>query len=154
MKKVPLLACVIAAVQGIIRPTIPLSFPNQSGPVRVAFGSCFNIFNYTSDIFKTIRAQRPDLWVWLGDAYYTDQVELAPFVDDTSLDEDYGLQRLKMTLADPDYQRLIEDGVQVIGIWDDHDFGNNNGGKEFARKGIYREMFLDFLGELGTPRRD
>jgi alkaline phosphatase D len=59
-----------------------------------------------------------------------------------------------MTQADPDYQKLIEDGVQVIGIWDDHDFGNNNGGKEFARKGIYREMFLDFLGELGTPRRD
>ena len=103
MKKVPLLACVVAAVQGIIRPTIPLSFPNQTGAVRVAFGSCFNIFNYTSDIFKTIRAQKPDLWVWLGDAYYTDQVELVPFVDDTSLDEDYALQRLKMTQADPDY---------------------------------------------------
>jgi alkaline phosphatase D len=49
---------------------------------------------------------------------------------------------------------LIEDGVQVIGIWDDHDFGTNNGGKEFERKGNYREMFLDFLGEHGTPRRD
>jgi hypothetical protein len=43
------------------------------------------------------------LWVWLGDAYYTDQVELVAFVDDTSLDEDYALQRLKMTQADPDY---------------------------------------------------
>jgi alkaline phosphatase D len=28
MKKVPILACVVAAVQGIIRPTIPLTFPN------------------------------------------------------------------------------------------------------------------------------
>jgi alkaline phosphatase D len=44
----------------------------------------------------------------------------------------------------------------MIGIWDDHDFGTNNGGKEFSRKAAYREMFLDFLGEPthGTPRRD
>jgi alkaline phosphatase D len=52
-----------------------------------------------------------------------------------------------MTLADPEYRKLIDSGIPIIGIWDDHDFGTNNGGMEFPRKGNYREMFLDFMGE-------
>ncbi len=50
---------------------------------------------------------------------------------------------------------MKEEGVQVIGVWDDHDFGTNNGGKEFSRKGIYREMFMEFIGEPeDSPRRE
>lgn len=32
-------------------------------------------------------------------------------------------------------------------MWDDHDYGVNNGGKRFVRKHLVREVFLDFLGE-------
>jgi alkaline phosphatase D len=39
-------------------------------------------------------------------------------------------------------------------VWDDHDYGINNGDKTFMRKRKYRKMYLDFIGEpLGTPRR-
>ncbi len=39
-------------------------------------------------------------------------------------------------------------------MWDDHDFGENNGDKYQSKKGIFRSHFLDFLDEPeGTPRR-
>lgn len=42
----------------------------------------------------------------------------------------------------------------VAGVWDDHDFGINNGGKEYAHKDVVKEMLLDFLDEpADSPRR-
>jgi alkaline phosphatase D len=35
----------------------------------------------------------------------------------------------------------------VIGIWDDHDYGVNNGGRESQIKNIAREIYLDFIEE-------
>jgi len=42
----------------------------------------------------------------------------------------------------------------VIGTWDDHDYGINNGGKEFPAKERSQKALLDFLDEpLDSPRR-
>ena len=38
-------------------------------------------------------------------------------------------------------------GTQVIGVWDDHDYGINDGTKHFPLKHEVREMYLDFLEE-------
>ena len=37
--------------------------------------------------------------------------------------------------------------TKVIGVWDDHDYGKNDGGREFEAKDTIRELFLDFLEE-------
>jgi alkaline phosphatase D len=37
--------------------------------------------------------------------------------------------------------------TKVIGVWDDHDYGNNNGGGSFALKVPMKELFLEFLDE-------
>ncbi|XP_068327082.1 uncharacterized protein [Pyrus communis] len=43
---------------------------------------------------------------------------------------------------------------QVIGTWDDHDYGLNDAGKEFSRKVTNQRLLLDFLGEpQDSPRR-
>lgn len=43
---------------------------------------------------------------------------------------------------------------KVVGVWDDHDFGVNNGNKNFEDKHLHQEMFLDFMDEpLGSPLR-
>ena len=34
----------------------------------------------------------------------------------------------------------------MIGTYDDHDFGENNAGKEFAHKNETQALLLDFLG--------
>ena len=45
-------------------------------------------------------------------------------------------------------------GTKVLGVWDDHDYGINDGGAEFARKDEMRDVFLDFVDEpLDSPRR-
>lgn len=42
---------------------------------------------------------------------------------------------------------------QVIGTWDDHDYGLNDAGKEFSRKVTNQRLLLDFLGEpQDSPR--
>lgn len=41
----------------------------------------------------------------------------------------------------------MEKEVQVIGTWDDHDYGNNNAGREMSTKNEIREIFLDFIKE-------
>lgn len=35
----------------------------------------------------------------------------------------------------------------MIGIWDDHDYGNNNADASFISKAENREIYLDFIGE-------
>lgn len=42
---------------------------------------------------------------------------------------------------------------QVIGTWDDHDYGLNDAGKEFGGKITNQKLLLDFLDEpQDSPR--
>ena len=36
--------------------------------------------------------------------------------------------------ADSGYQLLLKSDAQIIGTWDDHDYGVNDGGKNYSRK--------------------
>lgn len=63
---------------------------------------------------------------------------------------DYVKQRLKITKQAPGYSDL----KRVIGVWDDHDYGTNDGNRLFEHKLRNRVAFLDFLEEPdGTERR-
>lgn len=41
----------------------------------------------------------------------------------------------------------------MIGVWDDHDFGTNDGGRLFEHKKRNRVAFLDFLDEPADSER-
>jgi hypothetical protein len=43
--------------------------------------------------------------------------------------------------------------LQVIGTWDDHDYGLNDAGKEFSGKVITQRLLLDFLDEPEDSKR-
>jgi alkaline phosphatase D len=47
--------------------------------------------------------------------------------------------------ANPDYQ-LLKVSTPIIGVWDDHDYGINDGDKRFAQKKESRDLMFDFLG--------
>jgi alkaline phosphatase D len=64
-------------------------------------------------------------------------------------------QSYQEQLENAGYSRLVEDPlVEVIGTWDDNDYGSNNGGAEYSKKELSQQIFLDFLGEPpGLNRR-
>lgn len=99
----------------------------------IAFGSCNKQYEDQS-YWPTIAAQNPDLWVWLGDNIYAD-------TDDMSL----MAAKYKKQKNNPHYQAFTKD-VPVTGIWDDHDYGMNDGNRTFPQRAHAEDQFLNFLG--------
>jgi alkaline phosphatase D len=98
----------------------------------IAFGSC-NRQNLPQPLWKPIVADQPDLWIWMGDNIYGD----SPNID--TLKAKYARQN-----SVEDYQAL-KSKTPIIGIWDDHDYGINDGGKFYAQKKESRDLMFDFL---------
>lgn len=108
---------------------------------RIAFGSCSK-HNMPQPLWNDILATQPQLWIWLGDNVYGDTEDMAV------LKQKYDAQKQV-----PDYQKLTA-RVPVIGIWDDHDYGVNDGGIEYPKKAESKQLMLDFLSEpANSPRR-
>jgi len=98
----------------------------------ISFGSCNKQWKDQS-IWHNITANDPDLWIWLGDIIYADTEDM------TEMKSDYdGLK------GNPSYQGLLK-STEVIGVWDDHDYGENNAGKNYQKKDSSKLLILDFL---------
>ncbi|MEM0983528.1 MAG: alkaline phosphatase D family protein [Planctomycetota bacterium] len=112
----------------------------------IAFGSCARE-DRTQEIWDSIIATNPDLFLFIGDNMYADipDVPDSPAVIKTAYDN---------LEAKPGYRKL-RSRVPILPTWDDHDFGINDGGKEWALKKESQELFLDFYGvPEDSPRRD
>lgn len=136
--------------------TIPI-YPNSNNHEvsSIAFGSCFKTYNLGKDnkIFKAVKDKNPDLWVWLGDTAYLDNLNFKL----SKFEEDYIKNHVETVFNysknNKEYQNLIKT-TKIIGIWDDHDFGEDDGGFEFIHKEVIKQLFLNFLDEpLDSPRR-
>ncbi len=101
---------------------------------RIAFGSC-NKQNLPQTIWPAITRSAPDLWVWMGDNVYADATELA------KIEATYAV-----LLANPSYS-AFRAATPIVGTWDDHDYGVNDGGKDFALKDDSQQLLLRFLDE-------
>ncbi len=128
-----ILACVLAAASSPAGPAAPLT--------RIAFGSC-NRQDLDQPLWKPILAWQPQLWIWLGDNIYGDSADPAVLAAKW--------QRQK---ANPGYKKLAA-RVPILGTWDDHDYGQNDGGVQFPAKAASQQLILDFLDEpADSPRR-
>lgn len=54
--------------------TQTVRLPPQDDELRVAFGSCYGMLNFSTDIFRSVQMYKPHMWLWLGDAAYTDNI--------------------------------------------------------------------------------
>ena len=100
---------------------------------RVAFGSCSKQDLPNKQLWTEINTVNPDLWIWLGDNIYADTEDMA------RMREMYDHQK-----SHPDYQRL-QKSADVIGIWDDHDYGMNDGNKMYRDKAESLKMYHQFF---------
>jgi alkaline phosphatase D len=121
------------------RPELPVV---EGLPRCISFGSCSDQ-SKPQPILRHVVATRPDLFVYLGDNIYGD-------TEDMSV-----LQSKYAQLgAKPEF-RALRAATPVMAIWDDHDYGANDAGKEYPMKAESKEIFLNFWQEpKDSARRD
>lgn len=130
MKKITLLILLLSA-----------SAFAQKTVSRIAFGSCAQQDN-PLPVFDLIVDHKPDLFIFLGDNIYADTNDIDKFK-----------QEYAKLAAKPTYQNLKKH-VPIIATWDDHDYGDNDAGKEYKIKSESKQLLLDFFGEKpDSPRR-
>eukprot|EP00903_Cladosiphon_okamuranus_P014674 g13601.t1 len=118
---------------------------SESTITRLAFGSC-NKQYLPQPMWKSVEELSPDVWLWIGDAVYVDKFS------------DGGVEKMREAISrqleNKDYQRFLSKVPRVEGVWDDHDYGVNDAGKELSDHPGRVAAFLDFLGApADDPRR-
>ncbi|MBL4744874.1 MAG: alkaline phosphatase family protein [Flavobacteriaceae bacterium] len=107
----------------------------------LAFGSGNNQ-SLANTLWPEITKNKPDVWVWGGDIVYSDTEDM------DVMRNSYALQKNKKN-----YKEFCEN-TPVIGTWDDHDYGINDGGIEYKKKNQVQQILLDFLDvDSQDPRR-
>lgn len=98
----------------------------------IAFGSCNNQ-SMENTLWTVIAENKPSVFIWGGDVIYSDTF------DPKVLEKNYQKQ-----LENPAYQKFSK-SVEILGTWDDHDYGDNDAGAEYPLKKASQKLFLDFL---------
>jgi len=98
----------------------------------IAFGSC-NKQDEKQEMWQYILANEPDLWIWLGDNIYGDSENMEVLE-----------RKYKQIKFHPEYQKLWQT-TPIVGTWDDHDYGVNDGGKDYPKREQSKQLLLDFL---------
>jgi len=99
---------------------------------KIVFGSCSNQM-LDQKYWDVIAAKHPDLWIWMGDIIYNDTEDM----------DEHEKEYMKFK-HNPYYQNFIGQ-VPVIGIWDDHDYGVNDGGTTYPKKRESKKLLMEFL---------
>ncbi len=108
---------------------------------RILFGSCVKQ-DRPAPIFDRIVGDRPDLFLFLGDNIYAD-------TDDLQL-----MQRKYAQLANIEGFKTLRSTCPILATWDDHDYGANDAGADFAARRGSQRVFLDFWQDAAdSPRR-
>lgn len=114
-----------------------------NGLRRIAVGSCIDQAR-PQPLWDPVLAARPDLFVFAGDNVYASR----PPWSLAQLQQAYA-----QLAANPGFARLRA-SVPHLAIWDDHDYGLNDGGGEFPHKQASKEAFLEFWQvPANDPRR-
>ncbi len=114
---------------------------------KIAIGSCAQQW-LPQPIWEQIGQQKPDAFLFIGDAIYGDWDGTDVFeISEATLDRDYA--RLQSIPEFADFRSKIP----ILATWDNHDYGKHNGGAEFKHKELSKRKFLDFFKEPQNSER-
>jgi alkaline phosphatase D len=111
---------------------------------RIALGSCAKQ-DRPMPIWSAVSGFKPDVLLMLGDTIYGDTEDMAVLrgkYDLLAADRGFG---------------AIRNTVPLVAVWDDHDYGVNDGGREYPMRKESQQVFLDFFGipaEAPVRKRD
>jgi alkaline phosphatase D len=110
---------------------------------RIAFGSCMHQ-GRPQPIWDSVLAYKPELFLFMGDNVYGDFASSSA----TQLKDAYAKARAIESYA------TLKRTVPHLAIWDDHDYGQNDGGADFPYKAEAKEEFFNFFDvPASDPRR-
>ncbi|TMP02238.1 metallophosphatase [Pseudoalteromonas sp. S3178] len=128
----------------ILCTAVALSFAfsanSMAAPSKILFGSCGHQ-DKDIPIFNTINKEQGDLFIFLGDNIYGDTNDMAVLAN-----------KYQKLGAKPGFKALKEQ-MPIIAMWDDHDFGQNDAGKEYPHKEQSRQIMLNFWEEPANSER-
>lgn len=101
-------------------------------PSEIAFGSCLNEKGKL-EVLSSVENSGADLFLLLGDNVYADTIN------------EKKLRRSYRTLKSSEEYTSLSSKIPVLGIWDDHDYGINDGGSEHPEKEMSQRVFQDFF---------
>ena len=122
-----------------IRTTLLSHVQGFSEELVIGFGSCLDQ-DLPQPIWEEIKAQNPQVFIMLGDNVYGDT-----HGNIHNLKRAYQKQSRVFKKAGLDFPFLA--------IWDDHDYGKNDGGVEFNLKDESQKLFLKFWDIPKADRR-
>lgn len=89
-----------------------------------------------STIFETMARENAKFMLWLGDNWYTREVDYY---------SEWGLwYRAHHDRAQPVLQKLLK-AMPQLATWDDHDYGPNDIGKSYILKDASRRVFMNYF---------
>ena len=106
--------------------------PLEQKLTTIALGSC-NKHYEDQEVWPIISTHSPQLWLWLGDNIYSDTEDM----------EEHKAAYLQQK-HNKKYKKFRQK-TPVIGIWDDHDYGTNDGDKNYSKKDESKALMMDFL---------
>ena len=110
--------------------------------ITVAFGSCADDDKPNHPIWDAIYDVKPEIFLMLGDNVYADTSEFIRTRDPELIKAEY-----KKLAQSPKFKRLRQHS-SVFATWDDHDYGLNDAGGEFAQKKISENLYNFLIREL------
>ncbi len=115
----------------------------QMSSPRLAVASCANYRKLDAQeaIYDQLQQQAPDMIFFIGDIVYSNS-RVSSIVG-TPEDPSTALERYVQTWMTVNLYQL-EPLIPTIAVWDDHDYGTNNGGAKHPYKAVMKEMFRSF----------
>ena len=102
--------------------------------IKIGLGSCLDQ-DYPQPIWKSVENEDISYFVFLGDNVYGDSLSGS-------------LKKMERAYAK---QKSIFPGfldeIEIFSIWDDHDYGINDGGMDYKNKELAEDMFLKFCND-------
>lgn len=129
------LVCVVGVVLGYVCVSVQLQ-----AKTTIAFGSCIEDERPTHPIWDALNATQPDVMVFLGDNVYIDQSTLLP---DEITPDIFNVDYLRLANIQG-FQALRNSDTKIFAVWDDHDYGPNDGDSTFKHKDLAQKHFFDF----------
>ena len=122
-----------------ITPMSSAALDSSKALTRIAFGSCLNETKEQT-VWNTIAADNPDLFLFIGDNVYGDAYSSDPRWPDPTMPK---MRDSYNTLAAVPEFAAFRAQTPLMTTWDDHDYGQNDGGAYYPFKKLAEQIYLD-----------